>query len=54
MNKYPKRKPTRLKEYDYTNPGFYYVTICTDNRQELFGEIVDNKIILNEIGQIIK
>ena len=42
MNKYPKRKPIRLKEYNYSQPGYYYVTICTYNRSLLFGEIINN------------
>ncbi len=32
----PKRKPTRLKGYDYSLPGAYFVTICTHNREKLF------------------
>jgi REP element-mobilizing transposase RayT len=35
-----KRKPTRLKGYDYSQNGAYYVTICTHKRERLFGEIV--------------
>ena len=41
------RKRTRLREYDYSKPGFYYVTICTHNRIELFGEIINGKMKLN-------
>ena len=36
----PKRKLTRLKGYDYSTPGAYFVTICTQNREPLF-EIED-------------
>ena len=37
MNKeLPKRKPTRLKGYDYSLPSAYFVTICTQNREQLF------------------
>ena len=32
----PKRKRTRLKGYDYSTPGAYFVTICTHNREPLF------------------
>lgn len=32
----PKRKPTRLMGYDYSSPGAYFVTICTQNRELLF------------------
>ena len=37
---YIKRKPTRLKEYDYGTPGAYFVTICTKDRCELLSEII--------------
>ncbi len=35
-NNLPKRKPTRLKGYDYSTPGAYFVTICTQDRERLF------------------
>lgn len=35
----PKRKPTRLKDYDYSSPGAYFVTICTKGRKELLSKI---------------
>ncbi|MFH1847277.1 MAG: transposase [Candidatus Omnitrophota bacterium] len=54
MNKLPARKPIRLKQYDYSQSGYYYVTICTYNRQKLFGDIADNYMIPNDIGKIIK
>ncbi len=47
------RKSIRLKEYDYTNPNWYYITICTHNKEHLFGRIVNNKIQLNEYGIIV-
>ena len=40
MNELPKRKQIRLKDYDYSQNGYYFITICTHNRQNLFGEIV--------------
>ena len=36
MNEIPKRKQIRLKKYDYSQNGFYFITICTHNRQNLF------------------
>lgn len=36
----PKRKPIRLKKYDYSRNGAYFITICTKNRSHIFGEIV--------------
>ena len=36
----PKRKPTRLKEYDYSQNGAYFITICSHNKQCIFSHIV--------------
>jgi len=47
------RKLNRLKEYDYSQTGFYFVTICTKNRIHYFGEINNGQIILNRIGEIV-
>ncbi len=46
------RRSTRLKDYDYSQAGAYFVTICTQNRQCLFGEIVDREMRLNHLGHI--
>lgn len=47
------RRSIRLKNYDYSSCGLYFVTICTQNRQNLFGEIIDGKMILNNAGKMI-
>ena len=39
-NDLPKRNPTRLKGYDYSTPGAYFITICTQDRKELLSEII--------------
>ncbi len=36
----PKRKPTRLKGYDYSTPGMYFLTICVKDRKELLSKII--------------
>lgn len=36
----PKRKPTRLKNFDYSSEGAYFITICSHNRKMLFSNIV--------------
>ena len=46
------RQSIRLKNYDYASDGYYFVTICTKNKSECFGEIIDGKMVLNEIGKI--
>jgi len=57
MNKYnPKihhRKSIRLKGYDYSQAGFYFVTICCQHRACLFGGIVDGAMILNDAGKMV-
>lgn len=48
------RKPNRLKVYDYSLPGYYFVTICTEDKGNMFGNIVNGKIVLNSLGLIIE
>lgn len=50
-NSFGKRKSIRLKEYNYSGAGFYFVTICTDDKKHLFGKIVDNEMHLNAAGE---
>ncbi|MEJ5348028.1 MAG: transposase [Desulfosoma sp.] len=45
------RRSIRLKGYDYTQPGAYFVTICTQDRTCLFGEVVNGQMQLNEAGR---
>jgi len=40
------RKPNRLKGYDYTQDGYYYVTTCVKNRKNYFGEIINDEMII--------
>jgi len=47
------RRSIRLKGYDYTRPGAYFITICTKHRAWLFGEVVDGRMVLNEMGEIV-
>jgi putative transposase len=47
------RRSTRLKGYDYSQVGAYFVTVCAWNKECLFGDIVDGEIILNKYGEII-
>jgi REP element-mobilizing transposase RayT len=46
------RRSIRLKGYDYSSVGAYYVTIVTWHRDCLFGEIVNGEMILNDLGKI--
>ena len=44
----------RLPGYDYSQPGAYFITIVTHNRQCSFGNIVDGEMMLNEFGELVK
>jgi len=44
----------RLKGYDYTRPGDYFVTIVAKNRYSLFTKIVYQSVALNEYGKIVQ
>ena len=47
---YPKRKPTRLKHFDYSSVGAYFVTICVNDRKRILSEIVKiNPITADEM-----
>lgn len=41
----------RLQNYDYSSNGYYFITICTKNREYFFGEIADNKMQLSKMGK---
>ena len=54
----PQRKPTRLKDYDYSQNGYYFVTICSRNKKCIFSNIVGGGALdapqnhLSEIGKL--
>ena len=54
QNLHQLRQPLRLKDYDYSQAGVYFITICTQNHEHLFGEIVEEKMHLNEAGKMIE
>jgi len=41
------RKKIRLRDYDYSKSGYYFITICTKNRDEWFGKVEKEEMILN-------
>lgn len=47
------RRSIRLQGYDYSRPSAYFVTIVTQNRASLFGEVVGAEMRLNEAGRKI-
>ena len=48
------RHSIRLREYDYSVAGAYFVTVCAQNRECMFGEIVDGKMKLNDAGRMVE
>ena len=50
-NKY-RIAPARHQNWDYGSNGYYFITICTQNRTHYFGEIINNEIRLSQIGVI--
>jgi len=48
------RKSIRLKNYNYSSKGFYFVTICTKDRKCFFGQIENNILQLSDIGELAK
>ncbi|HTM65550.1 MAG TPA: hypothetical protein VL093_04470 [Flavipsychrobacter sp.] len=48
------RKSIRLKGYDYSQPGLYFITICVQNNVCLFGKIENDELTLNEAGKMVE
>jgi len=48
------RKIIRLKDYDYSSAGYYFVTIVSYKRKNIFGEIIDGQNNLNPLGIIVE
>ncbi|ABQ26894.1 transposase [Geotalea uraniireducens] len=47
------RRSIRLREYDYSSNGAYFVTICAQGRECLFGDILDGEMRLNDAGRMV-
>lgn len=60
MDNLPRRKKTRLEDFNYSTPGAYFITICTENRRNLLGKIVGGgafdapKMRLSADGKIVE
>ena len=50
----PQRKQIRITSYDYSLPGYYFVTVCTQERKNILGKIVNEEMKLNKYGEIVK
>ena len=51
---YPDSKPHRLQDYDYSQPGWYFVTLSTRNMSCLFGSVRNGVINLTDAGRMIE
>ena len=53
-NKFPKynRRSIRLQDYDYSQSGAYFVTVCTKNNECLLGNVINGETVLSPIGKI--
>ncbi|MFN2304633.1 MAG: hypothetical protein ACK2TV_12965 [Anaerolineales bacterium] len=52
--KFNHRRSIRLREYDSSQPGAYFITIVSYQRKNLFGHIIDGEMILNQAGEIVE
>lgn len=48
-----RRRTIRLQGFDYSQAGAYFVTICAQNRECMFGAITDGRMVLNDAGKIV-
>lgn len=48
------RRSIRLPAYDYTQPGAYFLTVVTHQRQCLFGEVVDGQVLVSAYGEAVR
>ena len=51
---YPSRKSPRRSSIDYSTAGYYFVTICSYNRETFFGDVVNDQMRLNPAGQAME
>jgi REP element-mobilizing transposase RayT len=49
----PNRRTVRLPHFDYGGHGSYFITVCTYNRQEIFGDVRNGIICLNHLGALV-
>lgn len=54
IHRHHHRRSIRLKGYDYSQAGLYFVTICCQDRECLFGAVENDEMILNDAGKIAK
>ncbi len=53
MQVLPKRKPNRLPCYDYRLPGYYFITVCTQDKEKILWDAGTDEMKLSEIGMVV-
>ncbi|MBN1398477.1 MAG: transposase [Bacteroidetes bacterium] len=48
------RKSIRLKDYDYSHAGEYFITICTYDRECIFGDVIRGEMRLSQLGEVVR
>jgi putative transposase len=48
------RKQVRLRGYDYSKPGYYFVTVCVPDRASWFGKVENGIMVMNDLGAIVE
>ncbi|HDR16333.1 MAG TPA: hypothetical protein ENN79_12780 [Desulfobacteraceae bacterium] len=48
------RRSIRLEDYDYSQSGMYFVTVCMQNRECFLGEIIDEQMVLKDAGRMVE
>lgn len=54
MNIFYERKNNRLSGFDYSTPGWYFVTICVQDMECVLGEVVNGEMVLNGAGRVVE
>ena len=54
MGSYPTRRQHRLPDYDYTSAGFYFITLCVQDRLRLLGGVVAGEMRLSPAGELVQ
>ena len=49
-----KRRSMRLRGHDYSTPGAYFITACTQDRLLLFGRVISGKMVRNRLGAVVE
>src|SRR6185503_9311736 len=53
MKQFGNRKSLRVKDFDYTQAGFYFITICIYGKKQILGKVIKDDIVLSDCGDIV-